>query len=185
MLVEAPVRVLGGGAVHVAIAGDLGDDRGGGDRGAGAVALDHGPVRDSAAGQREAVGEAGRVRRRRQPFQRDRERFDVGHVQAAAVDPGGGADDDADPGRRPQHAGEHLQPPLLGHLLGVVQAGEGAAVGVREPLVVDQDRGGDQRPGQATPPGLVGAGDVATLEAAVEGEQAAAAGQPAAAACGT
>ena len=33
---------------------------------------------------------------------------------------------------RPQHAGEHLQAPLLGHLLGVVQAAERAAVGVRE-----------------------------------------------------
>ena len=52
---------------------------------------------------------------------------------------------------------------------------------MRERLVVDQDRGGDQRPGQAAAPGLVGAGDVAALEAAVEGEQAAAAGQPAAA----
>ena len=108
-----------------------------------------------------------------------RERFDVGHVQAAAVDPGRRADHDADPRRRPQHAGEHLQPPLLGHLLGVVQAAEGAAVGVREALVVDQDRGGDQRAGQAAAPGLVGAGDEAALQPAVEGEQAAAAGQPA------
>ena len=49
-----------------------------------------------------------------------------------------------------------------------------------ERLVVDQDRGGDQRSGEATAPGLVGAGDEAALQAAVEGEQAAAARQPAA-----
>ena len=51
---------------------------------------------------------------------------------------------------------------------------------VRERLVVDQHRGGDQRPGEAAAPGLVGAGDEAAAEAAVEGEQAARAGQPAA-----
>jgi len=62
-----------------------------------------------------------------------------------------------------------------------VQAAEGAAVGVRQLLVVEQDGGGDQRPGQATAPGLVGSGDETTLEAAIESEQAAAAGEPAAA----
>jgi len=54
-----------------------------------------------------------------------------------------------------------------------VQPGQGAAVGARERLVVEQDRGGDQRTGQATPPGLVGAGDLTAAEAAVEGEEAA------------
>ena len=41
-----------------------------------------------------------------------RERLDVGHVQAARVDPAHAADDDADPRRRPQHARVHLQPAL-------------------------------------------------------------------------
>ena len=62
--------------------------------------------------------------------------------------------------------------PLLGvHLLGVVQAGEGAAVGVGERLVVDQHRRGDQRAGEAAAAGLVGAGDPAAVEAAVEAKR--------------
>ena len=93
-------------------------------------------------------------------------------MQAAIVDPAHAADDDAGPRRRPQDGGEHLLAPLRGHLLGVVQPGQRAAIGVREGLVVDQDRRGDQRPRQAAAPGLVGAGDEAAAEAAVEGEQA-------------
>ena len=80
---------------------------------------------------------------------------------------------------RAQHRRVELLAPLGLHLLRVVQAGERAAVRARERLVVDQDRGGDQRPGQAAPPGLVGAGDLAAAEPAVEGEEAARAGQPA------
>jgi hypothetical protein len=50
---------------------------------------------------------------------------------------------------------------LGSHLLGVVQASEGAAVGEAEALVVDQHRGGDQRPGQGAASSLIGAGDPA------------------------
>ncbi len=107
----------------------------------------------------------------RQPFKRVGERFDVGHVQAALVDAAGTAHHDADPLGGAQHAGEELGPLLGVHLLGVVQAGEGAAVGVGERLVVDQHRGGDQRAGEAAAAGLVGAGDPAAVEAAVEGEE--------------
>jgi hypothetical protein len=41
---------------------------------------------------------------------------------------------------------------------------------MREALVVEQDGGGDQRAGEAAAPSLVGAGDVAAAEAAIEGE---------------
>ena len=44
-------------------------------------------------------------------------------------------------------------------------------------LVVEEDRGGDQRPGQAAAPRLVGAGDEAVVEPAVEVEEALAAAQ--------
>ena len=146
VLVEAPARVLGGRLAHVAVAGDLGDHRGGGDRGAGAVALDH----RAGAGPRSA---AARSRRRgRSPPAGGPSRSSATESASMLVTcrprrsiPAAERIDDADPARRPQHAREHLQPPLLGHLLGVVQAAERAAVGVRERLVVDQDRGGDQR----------------------------------------
>jgi hypothetical protein len=61
-----------------------------------------------------------------------------------------------------------------------VEAAEGAAVGEREALVVDQDRGGDQRSRETAAAGLVGTGDEAALQPAVEGEEAAAAGEAAA-----
>jgi hypothetical protein len=56
------------------------------------------------------------------------------------------------------------------HLLGVVQAGERTAVAVGEALVVDQDRGGDQRSRQAAPASLIGAGNEAGAKASIEGE---------------
>ncbi len=179
MLLEAPAGVALGGLVHVAVAGHLGEDRGGGDRGAGAVAADHAAVRDLAARQAEAVDEADRLRAGLEPRQRVAERFAVGHVEAAAVDPRRRADHDAGPRRRPQHAGEHLQARLLGHLLGVVDAAEDAPVADREALVVEEDGGGDQRARQAAAPGLVGARDEAVVEPAIEVEEPLAAAQPA------
>ena len=179
VFVEPPARVPGGDVAHIAVAGDLGDHGGGGDRGAGRVALHHSPVRDGAGVEAEAVDETDRLLRWwRQPLQRQRERFDVGHVQAAAVDPGRAADDDTDPLRRSQHARVHLQAVGLGHLLGVVQAAEGAPVGVREALVVEQHGSCDQRSGETAATGLVGTGDVAAAEPAIEGEETPAAGQP-------
>ena len=40
-----------------------------------------------------------------------------------------------------------------------------------ERLVVDQHRGGDQRPRQAAPPRLIRTGNLVAAEAAVEGEE--------------
>src|SRR4051794_12010133 len=61
VFVEAPAGMALGGLTHVAVAGDLGEDRGGGDGGACAVPADHAAVRDLAAGQAEAVDEADRL----------------------------------------------------------------------------------------------------------------------------
>src|SRR5207253_10212182 len=56
-------------------------------------------------------------------------------------------------------------------LLRVVQAGERAHLVVTELGVVEQDAGHEQRPGERPPPRLVGAGDEARPELAVELEQ--------------
>src|SRR3954447_15454897 len=61
VFLEAPARMALGGLAHVAVAGDLGEDRGGGDGGACAVATDHAVMRDLAAGQAEAVDQADRL----------------------------------------------------------------------------------------------------------------------------
>lgn len=179
VLLETPTRVPFGSSPHVAVAGDLGDHRGGGNRGAGAVALDHGAVRHGALAQRETVDQASGTVVWAQSFQGIRESFDVGHVQATGVDAAGAADDDADPRRRAQYAGKELGSLLGVHLLGVVQASERTAVAVGEGLVVDQDRGGHERPSQAAPPGLVCTGYEAGPKATIEGEEAARTGESA------
>ena len=86
VLLEAPAGMRGGRSVHVAVAGDLGDHRGGGDRGAGPIAFDDGAMRHLAVGQREAVDQAGGSLSRLQPLQRAGERLDVGDVQSPPVD---------------------------------------------------------------------------------------------------
>ena len=114
---------------------------------------------------------------RRPPTRRStsRQRREVRHVQPALVDPAHAARRHRDLGGDPQDARVELLAPLLGVLLGVVQRGQRPQVGQPDPLVVEQHRGGHQRPGQAAAPGLVGAGHEAAPERAVVGEQAAAA----------
>jgi len=51
-----------------------------------------------------------------------------------------------------------------------VQAGERAPIGIRQCLVIDQDRSGNQRPCQAATPRLIGAGDETALESSIEGK---------------
>jgi hypothetical protein len=60
-------------------------------------------------------------------------------------------------------------------LLRVVEPSECAAIREGQAVEIEQDRCRHERPGQGTAPGLVGAGDEAALESAVEGEQLAAA----------
>ena len=83
--------------MHVAVAGDLGDHRGGGDRGAARVAVDDRPVLDrTALPEREAVAETDRARHR-DPLEAAGERLEVGDVKAAGVDPAHAADRHRDP----------------------------------------------------------------------------------------
>src|ERR1700749_3042545 len=87
VLLEAPAGVALGGLVHVAVAGHLGEDRGGGDRRAGPVAADDAAVRDLAARQAEAVDEADRLRPRLEARQGVAERPPVGPGAAPAGRP--------------------------------------------------------------------------------------------------
>jgi hypothetical protein len=52
--------------------------------------------------------------------------------------------------------------------LRVVEPGESADLASRQPLIVEQDRGGGERPGQATAPGLVRAGNEPVPELTIE-----------------
>ncbi len=72
--------------MHVAIAGHLGDHRGGRDRGTGAVALDHGAVGDRAAraARSRRPGRSSSAPEPRAVPAPPRERFEIGDVQAAA-----------------------------------------------------------------------------------------------------
>ncbi len=128
-------------------------------------------MRHRAIAQGEAVDQARRAGLRAQPFQRVGQGFDVGHVQAAVVDPASAADDDADPRGGAENAGKELSPLLDAHLLGVVEAGEGAPVGVRERLVVDQHRRGDKGAGETATARLMGSCNQAAAETPVEGEE--------------
>jgi hypothetical protein len=58
-------------------------------------------------------------------------------------------------------------------LLGVVERAQCADVGRPQALEVEQHRGRDERPCERSAPRLVGAGDEAPAERAVEREQAA------------
>ena len=171
---EVPLRVPLGDPAHVAVAADLGQHRGRGDRRAAAVAVDDRALLEAEVGHVEAVHEAdGAV---------------AGHAeQRACAAPRGSCC--AARGRRcparsetrsptgPRRAARAGRAPrALGRvLLRVVQAAQRAAVGQRQPLEVEQHRGRHERPGQRAAAGLVGAGHVAAAELAVEGEQAAAA----------
>ena len=74
--------------------------------------------------------------------------------------------------RRADHRGIERLPLLLALLLRVVQPGEREPLGAADPLQVDQDAGGEQRPGQRPAPRLVHTGHEAAAEGAVEAEQA-------------
>ena len=93
-------------------------------------------------------------------------------MQPALVDAAHAARRHGDAHRRADHERvEHLA--LLGVVhLRVVEARERAHLARRQPLVVEQHRGGDERPGKAATPGLVGAGHEPVPQLPVEPEQA-------------
>jgi hypothetical protein len=168
---ELPAGVHGVGAVHEPVARDLRDDRRGRDGGAGGVAVDDRALLVAEVGHREAVDQAEGARPR-DAEQRVAQRGEVGAVQAAAVDAA----------HAPRHrvdldggAQDEREQPLTGLdvvLLGVVQRAERADVGDRERLEVEEDGRGDERTGEAAAAGLVGPGDPADAQPAVELEQA-------------
>jgi len=84
VLLEAPSRMLECGAVHVAVAGHLRQDRSGGDRGAGAVAFDHRAMRHPALAQGEAVDQA--VRRGPKTLTVTMRETDDGELETAIAD---------------------------------------------------------------------------------------------------
>ena len=169
---EVPARVALGGAAHVAVAAHLCQHRCGRDGRAPAVAVDHGALLEAELGHVEAVDQADRAGQRHSE-QRGPQGLEVGLVQPAAVDAAHAARHDHRARRRPHHQRVELLAGLGGVLLRVVQAGERPAVREREPVEVEQDRGGHERPGERAAAGLVGARHEAAADLAVEGEQAA------------
>jgi hypothetical protein len=120
--------------------------------------------------QAEAVAEADRAGHG-DSLEAARQRVEVGVVQAAGVDPAHAADRHRHPRHRPDHARVELLTLLGAALFGVVEHAERPAVAHRQPLVVDQHPGGDQRPRERAAPGLIGAGDEPRAQLAVELEQ--------------
>jgi hypothetical protein len=162
-----------GDAAHVAVARDLGEHGGGGDGGAAGVAADDRTLLVPEARQREAVDEADRAVAGH-PRERGAQGVEIADVEPAGVDRAHAAGDDRHLGRRLHDARVELLARGLGVLLGVVQARERAAVGQGQALEVEEDGGGHERAREAAATGLVGAGDPAHAERAVELEQAAA-----------
>ncbi len=159
-------------AVHHPVARDLGDDRGGGDRGALRVAVDDCAVRRGQWAEPEAVDEAGAVRRgrcRRAPI-RSPQRFERCRPSASIAERG----DRPAPRRATPQARTALEEPLalLGiDLLRVVQRRERPHGVAAEALVVEEHPRDDERAGEAAAPRLVRARDEAHAEPAVESEE--------------
>ena len=95
-------------------------------------------------------------------------------MQAVPVDRARRDDADGDPRRAARHGAEELLALRMVDLLRVVQERERANDVVAEALVVEHNARGDERPREASPPGLVRARHEAHAESAVEGEELAA-----------
>jgi hypothetical protein len=156
--------------VHEAVARHLRDHRSGRDCGAARIAVDHRTMLDRAFGHAKAVGEADGSRDR-DALQASRQGREVGDVQAAGVDPAHATHRHRHARGRPDHDRVHRLALLGCSLLGIVEVAERAAVAHRQALVVDQHPGGDERPRERATTGLVGTGDEANSELAVELEQ--------------
>ena len=96
VLGEPELREVRVGVVHVAVPRDLGDHRGGRDRGAATVAADHLPVLDRAVAAERKPSTRQTAPGRATALEAAPQRGDVGHVQAAGVDPADAADGDGD-----------------------------------------------------------------------------------------
>ena len=95
-------------------------------------------------------------------------------MQAVAVDCAGRDDADGNPRCTAGDCAEELLAPRRVDLLRVVQQRERADGVVAKARVVEEDSGGDERPREAAPAGLVRTRDEPRPEAAVKGEELAA-----------
>jgi len=167
---ELPRGVARRRAAHVAVARHLGEDRRSGDGRTPRVAADDSPLLDLEVGDAEAVDQAQRVLAP-QAAESGSQRLEIRHVEAAGVDPTRATDDDRCSGRGAHHERIQLLAAGFGVLLRVVQVRQRPARGEGEAVEVEQDRRRDERARERAPPGLVGTGDEAPLERAIEGEQ--------------
>jgi hypothetical protein len=157
------------GPTHVAVAGDLREDRRRSDRRTLRVTVDHGALFVTERTDSESVDKADRVLARN-ALERAAQRVEVRAMKPARVDPANAAHDHGRPRRRPQHERVELLAAGLVVLLRVVQAGECTTVGQRELLEVEQDRRGHERPSETAAPRLVRTSNEALAERAIEGE---------------
>ncbi len=155
---------------HEAVAGDLGDDRGGRDRGALLVSVDDCRVVGRGRPEPEAVDET-RLGRRRQLPEHGAEPGQVAAMQAGAVDLAVRDHTDGYYLRAGDHRPEELLAPLGCELLRVVQECERTDSMVAQLRVVEQDARDDERAGERAPAGLVSAGDETSAEPPVEAQQ--------------
>ena len=159
--------------MHVAVARHLRDDRGGGDRGAAGVAVDHGLLGVPDVADAEPVHEAhaaghgdsrSSVSRRAARFVTCSPRSSMPRTHREVT---------ATLRRRADHERVKRLALLQVVDLGVVEASERPHLAGRQAPVVEQHGRGDQRPGEASAARLVGARHEAAAELAVEAEQAA------------
>src|SRR5918998_6738455 len=172
---ELPAWVQLVGAAHVAVAGDLRDDRGGGDGGGGRVALDDRALLVADVTDGEAIGQADAAGAR-DADQRVPEGREVRPVQSARVDRTRATRDDADLDRCAHDDRKQLLANLVRVLLGVVEPAQRAQLARRQRLDVEQHAGRDERAREASATRLVGARDPPHAKAAVVREQPATAG---------
>ena len=170
---EVPSRMALRRALHVPVARDLGEHRGRRYGSAAAVPVHHRALLVRQLATPKAVHQAdGSLAGH--SHEGGAQRLEVRFVQPEAVDPPHAAADHGGLGGRPQHQRVQLLAARLGVLLGVVEAGEGAAVAQREALEVEQHGRRHQGPGQGTAARLVRAGHEPRSQLAVEGKQLAA-----------
>jgi hypothetical protein len=152
MILQTVAGVKRGEFRHVAVAGDLGDDRGGGDGGAERVAVDDGPFLARKPGFLAAVDEAeiGLDRKARNGAAHGQERG-LENIMRVDFPDRGDADGPVDFGVTAQKVIQ-FDSMFRPQLLRVVEMGMPQAVG--------QDRGGgEDRPGPAPAPHFIDTGD--------------------------
>ena len=156
------------GAVHVAVARDLGDDRRRRDRGARRVAADDRALLVPEVRHREAVDEADAARAARRARSASRSAARFVRCSPRASIPRTQRETTATRAAVRITIGSSSSRASRVVLLGVVERAERAHLAHADALEVEQHGGRDERPGEAAAPGLVGAGDEARADRAVE-----------------